>query len=147
MKISVIQMEPYWLLKEKNSVEKKKSGKITFNPSQHSISISFATTKAALVVRGSEEMLRYSLIDETLKLSCSYKQEKTNKILQWYNSTKKEIFKVLSKGLLVKLIHNDTPIAQLRYVSEKKAIFTIHSTNTYPIAILLGSILPLLVDS
>ncbi len=144
MKLSIIQMNPHWLLKEKNDVDKKQSGKIIFNSSRQSVSIFFAFSKASLVLRRTDELLRYTLSNEEFNLSSTLRPNNTEKSIKWTNTSNEEIFKIVSKKFLVKIMQNDVTIGKLRFISKQKSILTINPNVTIPPAVLVGSLLPLL---
>ena len=144
MKLTIVQMNPHWLLKEKNDVDKKQSGKIIFNSSRHSVSIFFASSKASLVLRRTDELLRYTLSNEEFNLSSTLRPNNTEKSIKWTNTTNEEIFRLVSKKFLIKLVQNDVTIGKLRFISKQKSILTINPDVTISPAILVGSLLPLL---
>ncbi|MHA1154542.1 MAG: hypothetical protein ACTSQK_00390, partial [Candidatus Heimdallarchaeota archaeon] len=129
---------------EKNDVDKKQSGKITFNSSRHSVSIFFASSKASLVLRRTDELLRYTLSNEEFNLSSIFRPNNPDKSIKWTNATNEEIFKIVSKKFLIKIVQNDVTIGTLRFISKQKSIFTINPDVTISPAILVGSLLPLL---
>ncbi len=144
MKLSVIQMNPHWLIKEKNDVEKKQSGKIIFNSSRHSVSIFFASTKASLVLRRTDELLKYTLSNEGSNLITTIRPATIDKVIKWTNTSNEEIFRLVSKKFLIKIVQKDVTIGKLRFVSKQKSILTINPGVKIPIATLVGSLLPLL---
>lgn len=145
MKLSIIQMNPYWLLKEKNDVEKSQSGKIIFNSSQHSVLIFFASAKASLVLRSTDALLKYALSNEDYNLISSVKPNNVGKLIKWTKATNEEFFRLVSKRFLIKIVQNDVPIGKLRFISKRESILTINPENTIPITILVGSLVPLLI--
>ena len=144
MKITIIQMSPHWLLREKNDVDKKQSGKIIFNSSQHSVSIFFASAEASLDLRRTDELLRYTLSNEDFNLFSTLRPNNTEKSIKWTNTSNEEIFRLFSKKFLIKIVQNEVTIGKLRFISKQKAILTINPGVTIPPAILVGSLLPLL---
>ncbi len=144
MKLTIVQMNPHWLLKEKNDVDKKQSGKIIFNSSRHSVSIFFASSKASLVLRRTDELLRYTLSNEEFNLSSTLRPNNTEKSVKWTNTSNEEIFRLVSKKFLVKIVQNEVTIGKLRFISKQKSILTINPNVSIPPAILVGSLLPLL---
>lgn len=145
MKLKIIQMNPHWLIKEKNDVEKNQSGKIIFNSSQHSVSIFFASTKASLVLRRTDELLKYTLSNEEYNLISTIRPTNVDKLIKWTNATNEEIFRLVSKKFLVKIVQNNVTIGKLRFISKQESILIINPEVKILIATLVGSLLPLLI--
>ena len=59
-------------------------------------------------------------------------------------TSNEEIFRLISKKFLVKIVQNEVTIGKLRFISKQKSILTINPNVSIPPAVLVGSLLPLL---
>ncbi len=142
MRLRILPMNPHWLIKETNNVDKNQNGKIIFNSSRHSVSIFFASTTASLVLRRTDELLKYTLSNDEYNLISTTKLNNIEKLIKWTNTSREEAFRITLKRFLVKIVQNDVTIGKCRFISKHKLILTINPEVDIPIAILIGSLIP-----